>query len=80
MTADYLVQTSVAFLFNRPDTTARVFAEIAKERPKKLLVVADGPRPGHPGGSCDYNLTSDHNFTPAAHHGVFSPLLFGECH
>jgi hypothetical protein len=36
------------FVFNRPDTTARVFAEIAKARPTKLLVVADGPRPGRP--------------------------------
>lgn len=31
-------------VFNRPDLTARVFAEIAKARPEKLLVVADGPR------------------------------------
>ena len=52
MKTDYGVQTPVAFLvFNRPDTTARVFAEIAKARPKKLLVVADGPRPGHSGDS-----------------------------
>jgi hypothetical protein len=34
------------FLFNRPDLTARVFAEIARARPRRLLVVADGPRPG----------------------------------
>jgi hypothetical protein len=33
------------FIFNRPDTTARVFAEIARARPAKLIVVADGPRP-----------------------------------
>lgn len=32
-------------VFNRPDTTARVFAEVARARPGKLLVVADGPRP-----------------------------------
>lgn len=31
-------------IFNRPDTTERVFAEIAKAKPAKLLVVADGPR------------------------------------
>jgi hypothetical protein len=44
------LKTPVAFLiFNRPDTTARVFAEIAKARPAKLLVVADGPRPDRPG-------------------------------
>jgi hypothetical protein len=39
------MDTPVAFLiFNRPDVTARVFAEIARARPKKLLVIADGPR------------------------------------
>jgi hypothetical protein len=32
------------FLFNRPDHTACVFAEIAKAKPKTLLLVADGPR------------------------------------
>lgn len=40
------MRTPVAFLiFNRPDRTARVFAEIARARPARLLVVADGPRP-----------------------------------
>lgn len=39
------LQVPVAFIiFNRPDTTARVFAEIARARPSKLIVVADGPR------------------------------------
>lgn len=48
--ADWQLTTPVAFLiFNRPDTTARVFAEIARARPPKLLVVADGPRPDQPG-------------------------------
>lgn len=42
--------TPVAFIiFNRPETTARVFDEIAKARPPKLLVVADGPRSDRPG-------------------------------
>lgn len=46
---DFQLKTPVAFLiFNRPDTTRRVFAEIAKARPPKLLVVADGPRADHP--------------------------------
>jgi len=37
--------TPVAFIiFNRPDTTAQVFAEIAKAKPPQLLVIADGPR------------------------------------
>ena len=44
------MKTSVAFfIFNRPDTTARVFAEIAKARPPRLLVVADGARADRPG-------------------------------
>ena len=48
--ANWQLGTPVAFLvFNRPDTTARVFAEIARARPPKLLVVADGPRTDVPG-------------------------------
>jgi hypothetical protein len=44
------LRTPVAFIiFNRPDVTARVFAEIARARPPKLLVVADGARTGRPG-------------------------------
>lgn len=40
----------VAFLiFNRPETTERVFAAIAKAKPAKLLVIADGPRADRPG-------------------------------
>lgn len=43
------LKTPVAFLiFNRPETTKRVFAEIAKVKPPKLLVIADGPRPNKP--------------------------------
>jgi hypothetical protein len=39
------LKTPVAFIiFNRPENTERVFAEIAKAKPPKLLVVADGPR------------------------------------
>lgn len=34
----------VLIIFNRPDTTQHVFAAIAKARPPKLLVIADGPR------------------------------------
>jgi hypothetical protein len=37
----------IAFLvFNRPETTARVFEAIRAAQPSRLLVVADGPRPG----------------------------------
>ena len=43
--SDWKLNTPVAFLiFNRPETTGRVFAEIARAKPPKLLVVADGPR------------------------------------
>lgn len=43
--SEYVLRTPVALLiFNRPDTTERVFNAIAKARPAKLLVVADGPR------------------------------------
>ena len=43
------MRTPVAFIiFNRPDVSARVFAEIARARPRTLLVIADGPRPDHP--------------------------------
>lgn len=48
--SDWQLKTPVAFIiFNRPDTTERVFAEIAKARPPKLLVIADGPRTNRPG-------------------------------
>jgi len=40
-----MLEIPVAFLiFNRPNTTRRVFKEIARAKPKKLLIVADGPR------------------------------------
>jgi len=38
-------QTPILFLiFNRPDTTFRVFEEIKKVKPKKLYLSSDGPR------------------------------------
>jgi hypothetical protein len=44
------LNTPVAFLiFNRPDTTRLVFEAIRAVRPRQLLVVADGPRPGREG-------------------------------
>lgn len=36
------------FIFNRPDTTERVFEAIRQAQPQQLLVVADGPRPHRP--------------------------------
>lgn len=42
---EFKLTTPVAFIiFNRPDTTARVFSEIAKAKPPKILVIGDGPR------------------------------------
>jgi len=32
-------------IFNRPETTRRVFAEVRRVRPSRLYVAADGPRP-----------------------------------
>jgi hypothetical protein len=46
---DWQLRTPVAMLiFNRPETTARVFERVREARPPKLLVVADGPRPDRP--------------------------------
>jgi hypothetical protein len=40
-----MYNTNVAFIiFNRPEYTRAVFAEIRKARPKKLFIIADGPR------------------------------------
>jgi len=48
--SEFKLETPVAFIiFNRPDTTERVFAEIAKAKPTKLLVVADGARENREG-------------------------------
>jgi len=39
------LRTPVLFIvFNRPDTTVKVFEVIKKVRPKKLYIVSDGPR------------------------------------
>jgi hypothetical protein len=47
---DFSLNTPVALIiFNRPDTTQKVFDEIAKARPPKLLVVGDGARSNRPG-------------------------------
>jgi len=47
---DFKLYTPVVFIiFNRPDTTERVFAQICKAKPPKLLVVGDGARVGREG-------------------------------
>jgi hypothetical protein len=44
------LDTAVLFLvFNRPDTTRRVFDAIRQARPRRLYVAADGPRPNREG-------------------------------
>lgn len=43
--SDWQLSVPVAFIiFNRPDVTEKVFTEIAKARPPKLLIIGDGPR------------------------------------
>lgn len=48
--ADWQLNTPVSLLiFNRPETTARLFEQIRRARPPRLLIVADGPRAGQAG-------------------------------
>ncbi len=43
------MNTPVALIiFRRPELTARVLEVLARVKPRQLLVVADGPRPGRP--------------------------------
>lgn len=47
---EYKSKSAVLFIvFNRPDTTRRVFDEIKKARPNRLYIAADGPRASRPG-------------------------------
>ena len=39
----------ILIMFNRPDTARQVFETIRAAKPRKLLVVADGPRANRPG-------------------------------
>jgi hypothetical protein len=39
----------VFIIFNRPDVAEQVFARIRRAQPRRLLVIADGPRQGLPG-------------------------------
>jgi hypothetical protein len=48
MMSDFKLVTPVAFIiFNRHETAKRVFEKIRQAKPQKLLVIADGPRPGN---------------------------------
>lgn len=45
-----MLDTPILFLvFNRPDTTARVFETIRQAKPRKFFVAGDGPRSDRPG-------------------------------
>ena len=49
-TENWQLTTPVVFvIFNRPDTTAKVFEAIRQAKPPKLLVIADGARIDKPG-------------------------------
>jgi len=43
----------VLVIFNRPNLTKKVFEQIAKVRPKKLYIIADGPRFNDEKSLCD---------------------------
>ena len=46
---EYQVESPIAMVvFNRYDTAIKVFEQVRKVRPKKLFVIADGPRPNVP--------------------------------
>ena len=43
-------KSAVLFIiFNRPDTTRQVFAQIKKAKPRRLYIAGDGPRANRPG-------------------------------
>jgi hypothetical protein len=45
----YQTKSPVLFvIFNRPDTTKRVFEQIRAAKPRRLYIAADAPRPGFP--------------------------------
>jgi mannosyltransferase OCH1-like enzyme len=42
---EYNTETPILFLlFNRPDTTRKIFSQIRKAKPRRLYIAADGPR------------------------------------
>ena len=49
MTQFKLTTPVVIIIFNRPDTTEKVFQRIRQVKPPQLLVIADAPRPDKPG-------------------------------
>ena len=54
------LNTPVAFIvFNRPELTRRVFAEIAKAKPPILLIIGDGPRLNREGEADKVRITRE---------------------
>jgi len=49
----------VLLIFNRPKPTRAVFDAIARARPRRLMIVADGPRPDRPGDAEAVAATRD---------------------
>ncbi|NEQ65707.1 MAG: glycosyltransferase family 2 protein [Symploca sp. SIO2D2] len=49
MNQSYLKTPVVLIIFNRPDSTEKVFATIRQAKPQKLFVISDAPRPDKPG-------------------------------
>lgn len=50
MSSSWELTTPVVFIiFNRPDTTERVFERINAVEPSELFIIADGPREDYPG-------------------------------
>ena len=76
-----MYQTPILFvIFNRPDTTKRVFESIRKIRPAKFYIAADGPRPTKEGESklCEEtrNITEDIDW-PCEVHRKYSEQNLG---
>lgn len=44
---DVFLTPILLLIYNRPDSTKRVFEEIRKQKPKYLYIAADGPKDGH---------------------------------
>lgn len=60
MLNNYIVKSSVVFIiFNRPETTRKVFEVIRKVKPSKLFIIADGPRKNKTGEDLICNQTRE---------------------
>ena len=54
------LETPVAmFVFNRPDVTDRVFAEVRRAQPRRLFIIGDGARGDRDGELDRVTLTRD---------------------